>query len=398
MESLTIEVVAVAFVVPIEAWERKDQEVEETLLGMIRQFLSLLEQYSPDTVTDIRTVLNLPLNECQLRLKTIVQKVEEVAQDNIKFREAMSNLVQVINDNPYPKVSILCLLMCHENLSRWFEAMYSSIEGKATLLNMSLDWQQERIPKSVMCDFLRLLGNYVNQNQISDPLKILKEIYKNLERKRRCQGPIVETSDQEKCSRVMDLKSFIEYNLEVPQELTGQELSDDDINALQTIDLAKSGVGKMENRRGFAWVTQTKSLQQIHQQTNSHSQDSSTVRNRLGLMHYQENQKLIEIKYPQEIIETCKLAMPTFIEGCPSRIYRSKSLNQDDQWGRTVNLETYEEDLPEAVHPSIPFGQGFSWQYLGRVEPMPSYQKELYFNNFPTGFTRDLFLELIINS
>jgi hypothetical protein len=76
---------------------------------------------------------------------------------------------------------------------------------------------------------------------------------------------------------------------------------------------------------------------------------------------------LIEIIYPVDELVDRRMTAPTFLEGGFSDIYCSTSI---DNWGRTIDLETYKSALPEAIHCSVSFGKGFSLRYLGMANSL----------------------------
>jgi hypothetical protein len=118
----------------------------------------------------------------------------------------------------------------------------------------------------------------------------------------------------------------------------------------------------------MAWVTQTQLLENLYVNYPA-SDQASLVRNRLGLLHYRRGDKLIEIRYGEEV--EVELKYPTFLDGCSVKNYCEepvyRSFRADDGWGRTLDLETYSEGMPEAVHRPIKFGLGFTLHYIGEI-------------------------------
>jgi len=97
----------------------------------------------------------------------------------------------------------------------------------------------------------------------------------------------------------------------------------------------------LRGRRPFCWVTKKEALGIIF--TNKDSQSAVIV---LGLAHFLTGEEIVVTEYPINF-KFNKIAKPTFIEGIqsPFRVDISNS-----KWGKTVNLETGEDSLPEAVH------------------------------------------------
>ena len=130
----------------------------------------------------------------------------------------------------------------------------------------------------------------------------------------------------------------------------------------------------MKGGRGFAWVTKTSSYRQMLEENRDNPQLADLIRNFLGLNHL-KNEHLVGIVYPDAAINENDLAAPTFIEG-DSIFYRS--LNGEDRWGRTMDLATYNDSQPEAVHPPIPFTAQFKLEKLGSPQHPPVENPEEY--------------------
>jgi hypothetical protein len=251
-----------------------------------------------------------------------------------------------------------------EWIEAWITAMISCNEGKAILSNILYDCQEKRInPTKTNNPFYSRLQDILPQQQEFNAIQAFKDAICEEDFYR---GQEIHSNNSEEYSRVMNFLDFRAHNLDltkIPLAIDDQPLTSEKIQRLERVNLSRVGRGNMQTRRSFAWITKTTSLKNLIENI-SNNDVASCVRDNLGLHHLRDNQiHLVEIIYSQEVISQHSFHRPTFFEGCPSYIYRS--INTIDGWGSTVNLNTYEEALPEAVHPSISFGQGFRLNYLG---------------------------------
>ncbi|ELS03850.1 hypothetical protein Xen7305DRAFT_00035740 [Xenococcus sp. PCC 7305] len=247
-------------------------------------------------------------------------------------------------------------------LNGWVSSMECSKTGIAILSNIVYDLEENRVPEELSNSFFQILELTWARQEIQEPLIAFEEAIKD---EYLCQGHQINDSP-ENYSRVVDLPSLISYNLnlrEIPLSIEKQPLTESQLSLLEQADLGEVGKGKIKTGRPLAWVTKTSSLDEI-KQNEAKENWASIIRNRLGLecLRNQEEQ-LIEIIYSTKVVAKNKFFSPVFFDGCVSNIYISKST--PDGWGRTVDIETYEEGLPEAIHPPIPFGEGFRLKRLG---------------------------------
>jgi hypothetical protein len=171
------------------------------------------------------------------------------------------------------------------------------------------------------------------------------------------------------------------------------EITDEQVKELQEKGFA-NGVakGEVSGRHGFAWVTTTYAIEQLRASTPS-DRLPSKVRNLAGLMHLDDEEHLVEIKYPLYSPVVSNLAAPTFLEGCPSRIFRC--CHSSTGWGRTVDLDTLNDGLPEAVHPPVPFTEEFHLLDIGRLDAScPPYDEAAFERTLPHPWLNDSIREV----
>ncbi len=184
-ESNLLEFAAVAFEVASEAWKRKAQDLENNLFENVSQFLSSLENHSPETIKAIKEALKKPLNDCPEALRRILQHTEDSARFNELVELYMRELQETAKQNTSPNVPILCLLMCHDNLSNWFEDTNLSNDCK------NLKYQLEQIISDIKyikdggqiryaVDFSEI-RSYVLPNENSQDFLVFKDEDKNSE-------------------------------------------------------------------------------------------------------------------------------------------------------------------------------------------------------------------------
>jgi hypothetical protein len=276
----------------------------------------------------------------------------------------------------------------------WIRAMSADtcVGNQAVLLNISYDLENS-YPEThqVLCEFLQALEQRWSEDHQPDAdafsffCKVAREGDSN---KYLCKGPQVRENFQE-CSRVVGVRSFLEKNLNL-RELGwwisefGENLEDWQVEILEEPDVSeKIGRGEIRGRRPIAWVTQTEALRTIYQEFSSRGAQASAIRNRLGLIGYRTGKELIEIRYSKATLVQSQLRRPVVLDGCTDEYYQHtpiyRSLKAQDGWGKTSDLENYEEGLPEAVHSPIQFGAGFTLKYVGYACPLDERYDEQYF-------------------
>lgn len=287
--------------------------------------------------------------------------------------------------------------MCE--LTDWILGMETTKEGKATLANMLYDIQNQRLSEAILREFFRELEQLWSAESNQDPVQVFCKAQQDHETEGEegysCQGPSVPLELRE-CSRVMDIQVLFRRNIvnaDTYWPRTGQPLSRQQVRQLEQPNLsAEKGTGEMRTKRPFAWVTQTASLNAIRATSDSGNW-ATVIGNRLGLEGSWEPVELVEVRYPEAVMREQTVAAPTFLEGEPLRPYRS--LSTEDKWGRTVDLATGASGLPEAVHPPVSFGQGFSLKYIGLVTSLESYDKQSFLEQFPLPWSNELVGDLM---
>ena len=285
-----------------------------------------------------------------------------------------------------------------QELTSWLQSMQESnaFGTEAVLRNMLYDLESHDLSGSAVGDFFRSLVNAWENAEANSSSNSSFSLFCQVARNREhyvLQGTEI-SSEFQGCSRVVDVNSFFEDNLlqsKLGWWLTDGSLEPWQIEMLQMSDLpSKAGKGQLTSKsRPFAWVTKTALLDEIFKHV-TEPERASKVRNQLGLAHYWEEVELIEIQYKALALKDLILVSPIFIEGCPSRSYYSKPIYRsklsDDGWGTTVDLDTYTDGLPEAVHRPIDFGSGFSLRYLGIARPRETpYDGERFLKSFEVG-------------
>jgi hypothetical protein len=118
-------------------------------------------------------------------------------------------------------------------------------------------------------------------------------------------------------------------------------------------------------------VTRTDELAKLRDQHADPDDLATVVRNRLGLSHYDQNELLVEVEYPPQILDAMHFVAPTFLEGSAGVIFRAQHCTDD--WGRAVDLVTLDDGLPEAVHRPVPFASDFRIRRIGRIKTDPGF-------------------------
>jgi hypothetical protein len=292
------------------------------------------------------------------------------------------------------------------DMTEWITAMSheSSVGSRAILLNIIYDLEvPQTLQNEHLCKFFQSLGISWQHSSGQSATSIFCEVSKSNDNY-LCQGSEVVTAGIQ-CSRVMDVKTLFENNIN--KKVLGWWISEEPLEEWQIEILEEPGIsttigkGEVKGRsRPIAWVTKTGSLDEIFDEHESTSERASIIRNCLGLNHFREGVQLIEVQYHQEIIERTHLKSPMFLDGCYSSSYITqpiyRSLLSDDGWGTTVNLETYEEGLPEAVHTPISFGEGFTLRYIGQAAVLElPYDSQKFINSFPISWSGDSSTHLV---
>lgn len=277
----------------------------------------------------------------------------------------------------------------------WWQAMRErNARTRATLSNIVYDWRERRLSGEVIHKLLRaIIATWHPDGRPAQPPEAaLRRVVDDEPGEFLCKGRSIDTSEVE-CSRVMSAQDLLENNLDpsclalpVRGYFTEREIRD-----LEVHGPGRAAINTMRTRRAVAWVTRSADLEEI---CAAHGpQAPNRVRDLMGLHHVQEDDHLIEVRYPLGALDTVPVAIPTFIEGCPSLIYRSRE--GGDGWGRTVDLQKLEDGLPEAVHGEVAFTGAFRIRNIGPLRPpSPSLDWEMFLARMPVQWERADFDEL----
>lgn len=251
-------------------------------------------------------------------------------------------------------------------IKKWCIALSSYDKGKALLSNIIHDIHFGRVSPAVLNDLFTDIYSYIRPHKIiPNPVRLFRTITSKKTDYYHCAGPKIKRSNV-KCSRIIDSQSFFEHNIDTRYagfSLTSQVPSRQ-IKYIQRRGLKNITKNKMENSRGYCWITKTDSINNVRRST-SHDRLADTIRNMVGWLEW-EDDELVEIRYPKEFARNTDMFSPTFIDGCPSLIYRSTI--SPNQWGRTVDTSNLADSLPEAVHKPIDFSEEFEIIYIGKCK------------------------------
>jgi hypothetical protein len=294
--------------------------------------------------------------------------------------------------------------MC--DLDHWCQTLETSQVGLTILSNLWFDWDKQRISRECLCSILDNVRSRWAEESVRDIDSAVKIFLSSIDNDQYCSGPGVVKFDN--CSRVMDIRSLIHDDT----ERNGRKYGCLDLNqaaiSLESFSpksvvhrLEKSGVSGLVKeastiggRYGFAWVTQQSSLSIISSLSEqAKTSKGSFVRDSLGLIDVSKTTYLIEVRYPARVPDQDNLFTPTSLEGGNNRVFRS--VETSDGWGRTVNLQTYQNDQPEAVHRTIAFSEEFKIADVGEVTtPPPNFDSsahQRFFEHFDSKWEHDFF-------
>lgn len=285
--------------------------------------------------------------------------------------------------------------MLQEGTKLWIQALEGTAEGRASLSNLLHDCTpcSGSMDYSLILKFLKAIGQLWKDRDASTryPEDLWIKFFEDSTHEDSdpkgylCQGRELKI---ERCSRVMDVEDLAAYNLEldqVPFPINGH-LTEEQVEFITTFGLGGVAKGEMRGRRTFAWLTKSDSLD-AEKENNDSTEIASVLRDKLGLKHFEKDEHLIEVRYPDSVLRS--LRAPTFLDGCPSIVYRSKN-GSNDRWGRAVDLSTLEDGLPEAVHESVPFTEDYKVVDIGCLRPMKKpFDWESFLNSFPHIWQRE---------
>ena len=226
------------------------------------------------------------------------------------------------------------------------------------LHNVLYDCSRKRLSDEVLEAFRAAFRRTV-RSQPADGL--IRKIVEDDPAHLLCQG--CDSPAPAACSRIMNGKDLLERNIHLRQ--LGRSVPVLDVAAairnMQSAGLRGIAKNQMRGRLPLAWVTKTSAVDVLRRMVRP-ERLADELRDHLGLHHLREDQYLVEVVYPPGEPQT--LRAPTFLDG-NDIVFRSK--RGPDEWGRTVNLRTLEDGLPEAVHSPIRFTEHFRVRDIGRL-------------------------------
>jgi hypothetical protein len=293
------------------------------------------------------------------------------------------------------------------DMTEWVRAMSKedSMESKSALLNILYDARNSsEETRETLGLFFQFIDQSWNQS-LAENIFLAFCKFTGDNDGYFCQGRDISETNQG-CSRVMDLGSF--YNRYIDDRdyawgiiKPGQELEPYQIAIFGENDISIRKEGKMiRGGKPFAWVTKTAALAEITKLL-PQQEWGSEIRNQLGLNHHRlVDIVYIEIQYHLDTVKNANLKSPTFLEGysCLGDFYEPvyRSFKAEDGWGCAVNLATYENGLPEAVHRPIEFDEGFTLRYIGKASASnQSFNNEKLLNSFSPPWYHNLSQDLI---
>jgi hypothetical protein len=279
-------------------------------------------------------------------------------------------------------------------LTTWFAALQSSKSGTLMLTNVLFAFRTQRPTQETLRELLAAVASNWSPDGGRRADTLVETIADDKLKSAICGAP---RSTASRCARVIDAYSFVTNNIKVRE--TGFGISDEvppsllaQLEAGIREDLPK---GEIRGRRPLAWVTRKDHLDALRQHHGDPDEAATVVRNQLGLSHYNQDQLLLEIEYPDEVNGSLECAAPTFLEGGAGVVFRARTCA--DAWGRAVDLDTMGDGLPEAVHRPIAFTASFRIQRIGRPLSAPGFdfQKVIDAAEFPWGTMPPDFWEFV---
>lgn len=284
----------------------------------------------------------------------------------------------------------------------WCVAMYESDEdsesNRLTLYNWYFDVHYGHIDKIVARDIAKAIAEKWTASDEDEreefPINIYNAVIKaryadeeELFCKGAHHGEIVKPYPSQ-CTRIMNFRVFAKHHLDLKKvrrdgfktQLTpknAQQMSD----TLQNPDKRKTWFrkgSKMQNDKGFAWVTLTEDIEAVKSTTTPARYALEIIR-ALGLDFDKRGIPIIQVDYPADTLKKDKFAPPTALEGTPSFIYRS--CIRGDGYGRTVHKESLEDGVRELVHLALDLTPDFRVMYVGRAGEH-DFKWETFYNHY----------------
>lgn len=259
------------------------------------------------------------------------------------------------------------------DLRDWCAEMEKTYVGRIALSNIIYDCEERRVPLGKITEFFATLVSRWSGTSVRDhPERLIQTVARDgdlyVQASKRIRRKV-------SCSRVVAALDFFHDNVDLNRN--GWTITD--VVPQSYLDEVESGLtglakNNIPHARPFAWVTKTGALRRLKK--GSRSTRASKVCTRMGLLHFfqRADLQLLEVRYPPSFDARNELAPPTFMDGAPYIVYRSRA--GDTGWGLTLDLKGVSKGLPEAVHRPVPFNDQFQIESLDRVGDAPAVPEE----------------------
>jgi hypothetical protein len=253
------------------------------------------------------------------------------------------------------------------DLTSWCEQMQLTARRRIVLANIMFDTMERRLGIDKV---RRSLTDTITRWQAATPGAAPERLVDDVIDSNPdflCAGPPVR--DLQTPCRVTDAISW--WKNSIRNSASGgpfrHEVPESVLRHAETHGFKKKAIRRhatIRGRRPHAWITTTEHLAETIRGAAADSV-ATLARDVLGLSHYDQDQQLIQLIYPSDVLSAADVKAPTYLDGASTLVYRSSA--RADGWGQTVNLATGSPGAPEAVHKPIPLTSSFKIKYLGRV-------------------------------
>lgn len=255
-------------------------------------------------------------------------------------------------------------------LYEWFRECYKVVLHKIVSLGLICEIKFGNIPSEEIKVSCKELDDHIERIKLEgqDVVGNIQSFaQKDSYGKYLCRGNEVHTENIECVSHVAIAGDIITFSLGVKHDT----YSDDMADSPKAIEIIKEEIEKRK-RRGkslgelkgnlpIIWVTKSSELENLKQDFDSERLATAVV-DRLGMAHITRGY-LIEIQIPLQSLE--KLHTPTIIDASFGKYFFPAK--ESDRWGRTLQIQTLQRCLPEAVHPSLALEMTSSFLPLGML-------------------------------
>jgi hypothetical protein len=123
--------------------------------------------------------------------------------------------------------------------------------------------------------------------------------------------------------------------------------------------------GTWRGTRAFCWVTESRSVDGVLAAT-SRREAASRVRDVLGKKGWEDvHVHILRVDYPVTLLPPAAVRVPTVLDGGSTIYFRPD--RHPLGWGCTIDLQTLERGLPEAIHEAMPVSAEFAISYIGAI-------------------------------